>query len=271
MNNYFENKTINNQISFCLTNKPCIDEREIHSYHEILLYLEGDVELFTVNGHCNLKQPSLLIIPAESYHFLKPGIVPAFTRLKISFPVNIAENTPLKEIMGEMKVIDNFSDGLKFICDKLYGVLKENKKNSAFHAYSAFLMLVSELDMYDIDEDSYNNIRKKSVMNSVAEYISDNLSGNLDIKSIAEAMHISSSGITHMFKKEFGIPIHKYVVQKRLVYAKRLVERGEQLSEIYADAGFKDYSSFYKAYTNYFGCAPSKDKVRKDNIKSLEQ
>ena len=134
MKKCFENKITNNQIFFCLTNKPGIDEREIHSYHEVLLYL----------------------------------------------------------------------------------------------------------------------------------------SGNLDIKSLTEIMHISPSGITHIFKKEFGIPIHKYIMQKRLVYAKRLVKSGEQLSKIYADAGFKDYSSFYKAYTNYFGYAPSEDKGKKDNIKSIE-
>lgn len=260
MKNYFENIITNNQISFCLTNKPFIDEREIHSYHEILLYLEGDVELFTVNGHRKLKEPSVLMIPAENFHFLKPDKTPYFTRLKISFPVNILENAPLQEIMSEIKVIDNLSGSLKLICDKLYRILKLNEKNSAFHAYAAFLMLISELDMYNIDEDSYNPVQENGVMNSIAEYISDNLSGNLDIKSLAEIMHISPSGITHMFKKEFGIPIHKYIMQKRLVYAKKLVEKGEQLSKIYTDVGFKDYSSFYKAYLNYFGYPPSKEK-----------
>lgn len=263
MRNYFENKITNNQISFCLTNKPCINEREIHSYHEILLYVEGNVELFTVNGHRKLNEPSLLIIPAENYHFLKSDTPPGFTRLKISFPTSSLENTPLQEMMDEIKIIDNFSGGLKLICDKLYHILKLNEKNSAFHAYAAFMMLVSELDMYDMDEDSYNPVQKNNTMNLVAEYIAKHLSGNLDIKTLAEVVHISPSGITHMFKKEFGIPIHKYIMQKRLVYAKRLIEQGEQLSKIYADAGFKDYSSFYKAYTNYFGCAPSKDKGKR--------
>ena len=77
---------------------------------------------------------------------------------------------------------------------------------------------------------------------------------------MAEQVHISASGITHRFKKEFGIPIHKYIMQKRLIYAKRLVEEGKQLTKIYSDVGFKDYSSFYKAYMNYFGYAPSRDK-----------
>ena len=260
MKTYYENKLNYNQISFCLTNKPKIDEREIHSYHEILLYFDGDVELFTVNGHRTLKEHSLLIIPVETYHFLKPEKIPGFTRLKISFPADALKNTPLAEIMSEFKVVDNFREELKIIFNKLSEVLRENRKNADFYAYSAFLMLISELDMHHTYDDEKNLSFENSLMGRVAEYISANLSKSLDIKTLAEQVHISPSGITHRFKKEFGIPIHKYIMQKRLIYAKRLVEEGKQLTKIYSDVGFKDDSSFYKAHVNYFGYAPSRDK-----------
>lgn len=260
MKNYFENKLNYNQISFCLTNKTKIDEREIHSYHEILLYLEGDVELFTINGRHALKKPSLLIIPAENFHFLKSKNSLGFTRLKISFPAGAFENTPLVEIMSEFKVVDVFSEEQKLIFNKLGEVLRESSKNAGFYAYSFFLTLVSEFDMHHKNNAKENHSIKTGPMNLIAEYISSNLSKSLDIKTLAEQVHISPSGITHRFKKEFGIPIHKYIMQKRLIYAKRLAENGEQLNKIYSDVGFKDYSSFYKAYTRYFGCSPSCDK-----------
>lgn len=47
----------------------------------------------------------------------------------------------------------------------------------------------------------------------------------------------------HTYVKKFGIPIHKYIIQKKLIYAKRIVENGEQFCKIYPAAGFKDYSS----------------------------
>lgn len=260
MKNYMENKITKNQISFCLTDKENIEEREIHSYHEILLYLEGDVELFTIEGRRTLKMPSLLIIPAGTYHFFKPKNHPDFMRLKISFSASGLENEILSEIMSELRIIESFSEEIKYICDKLVNILRKNGKNADFHAYSAFLMLVSELDLYDFGGEKESRENKRGPMNLIAEYISENLSESLDIKSLAEIVHISPSGITHMFKKEFGIPIHKYIMQKRLIYAKRLAEEGEALTKLCSEAGFKDYSSFYKAYVNYFGTAPSKDK-----------
>lgn len=260
MKNYIENKITKNQISFCLTNKENIEEREIHSYHEILLYLEGDVELFTLEGRRTLKNPSLLIIPAGTYHFFKPKNHPDFTRLKISFSVNVSENEILPEIMSELRIIENFNEEIKYICNKLVNVLRMNGKNAEFHAYSAFLMLISELDMCDVGGEKGNTANKKGPMYLIAEYIAGNLSESLDINSLAEIVHISPSGITHKFKKEFGIPIHKYIMQKRLIYAKRRAEEGEALTKLYSEVGFKDYSSFYKAYVNHFGNAPSKDK-----------
>lgn len=261
MENYYENKIIKNQISFCLTDKATIDEREIHSYHEILLFLEGDAELFTINGRRVLKEPSIIIIPAETYHLLRTRKSPSFTRLKISFPSNVMENTPLEEMTSGIKVVDNLSEGLKTICDKLCGILRMNDKNADFYAYSAFLMLISELNMHDVDDDGEKQIVKNEFMNIIAEYISDNLSERLSIKKLSELVHISPSGITHTFKKEFGIPIHRYIIQKRLIFAKHLAQNGEPLCKIYSDVGFRDYSSFYKAYINYFGNAPSKDKT----------
>lgn len=260
MKTYFENIITKNRISFCLTDKANIDEREIHSYHEILLYLEGDVELFTINEHRTLKKPSLLIIPAETYHFLKSEN--AFTRLKISFPAETLENIPLSETMSKLKVIDTLDEELKLICDKLCNVLKMTGEKVEFYAYAAFLMLVSELDIHHTYDGKENHIIENNPMNFIEEYISNNLSESLDIKTLAELVHISPSGITHMFKNKFGIPIHKYIMQKRLISAKRLVEKGKPLNMIYSDVGFKDYSSFYKAYINYFGYAPSKDKPK---------
>lgn len=265
MNNYFENKINYNQISFYLTDKPTIDERQIHPYHEILFFIDGNAELLSTNGHHSLKESSIIIIPEETYHFFIFKKTQRFARLKISFPKNTLEDTPLQEIMSDLKIVENFSGEIKYIFDKLCDIIKSNNKNAAFYAYSTFLMLIAELDMFDLAADREIS-QKNNLIAPITEYISQNLSAELDIKSLAEIMHISPSGITHLFKKEFGIPIHKFIIQKRLIYAKKLINKGEQPSKIYADVGFKDYSSFYKAYVNYFGHAPSRDKAKNAHL-----
>ena len=262
MKSFFENKIAYNQISFCLTNKPTIDEREIHSYHEILLYFDGDAELFTTDGHRLLKKPSILVIPKETYHFLKPGSISCFTRLKISIHGHAAADTPLKELLHRLEIFEPNSEEMQTVCDKLYAILKTNPKNAAFYAYATLMMLIAELDRCETRANREIPPAQNSPIAGITEYISQNLHQNLDIKTLSKMLHISPSGVTHLFKKEYGIPMHRYILQKRLVHAKRLIKEGEPLTKIYADVGFRDYSSFYKAYVNYFGRTPSVDKQK---------
>ena len=42
-----------------------------------------------------------------------------------------------------------------------------------------------------------------------------------------------------------------------MILARDLFLSGEHASKIYADCGYRDYSSFYKAYVRIFGFAPS--------------
>ena len=58
--------------------------------------------------------------------------------------------------------------------------------------------------------------------------------------------------------KELGISLYKYITEKRLIFANKLLEQGEKPTKIYVQCGYKDYPTFYKAYTKMFGKSPSK-------------
>ena len=163
--------------------------------------------------------------------------------------------------MSHMRIIENPNENVRNILERLCSILNQQEMYAGFYAYSAFLMLICELDILCKEEDGFRlSTKNNSNMPSLMEYINDNLSGELNIKSLSEKFHISPSGITHLFKKEFGISLHKFITQKRLVSARKLIIEGMQASKVYADVGFKDYSSFYKAYVKIFGCSPSADK-----------
>lgn len=259
--NYYENKLNYNKISFYLSDNPEILEREIHPYNEILFYIEGDGELLFATGRRRLKNNTLIIIPEDTYHFLRLENDSKFVRIKISFPSCVMENTPLAGVMSELKIFEDLNERQSYILDRMYHILKENKNNADFYTYAAFLMLVCELDI-NINEQKECFFRENTLMTMLEEYISNNLSEDLSINLLAQRFHISPSGITHLFKNEFGISLHKFVIQKRLLYARRLVLEGKQPTKIHTEVGFRDYSSFYKAYVSFFGYPPSKEKEK---------
>lgn len=262
MKNYFEYKTIYNEISFCLTDKPSIDEREIHPYNEILYFIDGDCELLTNGNQHPLKSNSILVFPAEAYHFFNMKQAKAFSRLKIGFPSHILESTPVRHITSEIKIFKNPNENVMRILDSLCCILKDQTEKTGFSAYVAFLMLVCELSFSKNDEEPLSDVTNKLIF-ELTEYVSENLSSNLSVKSLSKKFHISTSSLAHLFKKELGISLHKYILQKRLIYAQKLIINEQKPSKIYSDSGFSDYSSFYKAYLKFFGYPPSKEKDKR--------
>lgn len=259
MSNYFENKLNYNGISFQLTDKSTPDEREIHMYHEILYFIDGEAEILTENTRLMLKKGSLLIIPKETYHFIRLHS-PGFLRLKISIPKNLEESIPTSGIMRNFEIIDRLSEGVAFVLNRLVRIMKDNDSdNNSFYAYAAFLMLIEEMDTR-ANENDVNSSEQTGTVAKIINYVSQNLAGDLSVAAIANSVNVSQSGVIHSFKNELGISLHSYITQRRLIYARELILTGHKPSKIYLDCGYSEYSSFYRAYVKFFGRTPSEEK-----------
>lgn len=86
---------------------------------------------------------------------------------------------------------------------------------------------------------------------------------------IAQIHHFFNKGFVflepqfgHIFKKELGISLHQYITQKRLLYARKLIKEANYPTKIYTEIGFKEYTSFYNSYKNFFGYPPSYEKQK---------
>ena len=259
MNTYFEHTLSYNGITFQLTNKSIPDEREMHTYHEILYFIEGDATLLTENSKYELKHQMLLMIPKRSYHFIQPN-QKSFLRLKISIPEHSVQSFPVKHIFETLCVVEHLSSELHVPLGKLLqAVEKHDSCQSAFYAYAAFLMLLAEADAMTHGKE-YKPVKQVGIVPEIIQYISENISGDLSVSAIAAKLNISPSAAIHRFKKEMGISLHSYIVQKRLFHARELIENGQKISKVYSDCGYMEYSSFYRAYVKFFGHSPSCEK-----------
>lgn len=90
----------------------------------------------------------------------------------------------------------------------------------------------------------------------VIRYINENLSADLSIEHLASASYISRYHLMRMFKAETGYTIGNYITYKRLAYAKELMTQGIPLTQVCFDCGFKDYSTFSRAYKKFFQTCP---------------
>ena len=255
MNNYFEYSINYNQISFCYTDKAKIDEREIHSYNEILFFMGKEATFLTESFKKQIGKHSLIVIPKEKYHYFDVKKECTFERLKIRFPDSFETEENLLSSDG-IRIIDKINDDMLFLLKKICSSAKNcNSKAEKLEAYGAFLMLMAQISKLSSEPAEEKNV--SPLVSGCIELINNSLKTPMNIRCIAKKLNVSESAITHSFKKEMGISVHKYIQQKRLILANSLIESGYRPSKIYLDCGYSDYSAFYKAYFKMFGCSPS--------------
>jgi AraC-like DNA-binding protein len=95
-------------------------------------------------------------------------------------------------------------------------------------------------------------------------YINENISSDLSIDLLADHFFLSKYHMMRIFKNETGYSIHQYISEKRILQAKTLIMSGVPATSACLECGFKDYSSFSRAFKNQLGFLPSEVVSRKN-------
>jgi transcriptional regulator GlxA family with amidase domain len=89
------------------------------------------------------------------------------------------------------------------------------------------------------------------------------MSPSVRIKEIAATLHISSSHLRHLFKKELGVAPRHYVKVLRLRKAKELLENTFlSVKEVMVAVGVSDLSHFVRDYKERYAETPSQARAR---------
>jgi AraC-like DNA-binding protein len=90
------------------------------------------------------------------------------------------------------------------------------------------------------------------------EYIEANLSEDVSLADIADACAASISSLARGFKTALGVSPHRWVLNRRIALAQRLMYEGATpLSEVAASCGFADQSHLTRVFMRHVGSSPA--------------
>ncbi len=91
----------------------------------------------------------------------------------------------------------------------------------------------------------------------IADYLRKNLTEPLDNKSLAEKFHFHPNYLSSEFAKYFGKPLHRYVLEIRILKAISLLEAGnDNISLIAQSVGFESGNYFSRYFKKITGVSP---------------
>ena len=105
----------------------------------------------------------------------------------------------------------------------------------------------------------YNNVNQDFFTQELSNYIDAHYTDcDICLTSLKTHFKCSESTIRKAFKRVTDVPIARYIEQKRMILANRLLAQNEKtVTEIALECGYALPHSFYKAYKRVYGHAPT--------------
>ncbi len=249
----------------------CRDEFEIvirencHDRYEIVCSLSPLGQCTVEGQEYDLDPRSALLIPPLSYHGHKYNGEATFEGYSIRFSRDAVSDKVLP--MLDRIISDGEADGVFYsphqvsdaLCDvfRRYddaALLPEAERRVFIETLTCEAVIFLSAAGGKVISHSENELGAR-----VAKYLNSNIEKNISLDKLASRFFVSKYHLCRAFKKYSGTSVHSYINQKRIMYAKQLIESGETASGAAERVGFGDYSAFYRAYVGIVGKSPTKE------------
>lgn len=106
----------------------------------------------------------------------------------------------------------------------------------------------------------WNTADNNQLLRRCIVYIDTHYTESLNVETLSKKFGLSQSAFSVAFQQHTGMPVHKYIVQKRIQKAQLLIRSQEELSlhEIAEKCGYIDNSTFYRNFLSITGINPTK-------------
>lgn len=248
------------------------DQQEPHEFTKFSMHTHTTAELFYfvsgkavyhIEGSSYVLQPGdiLLMRPAEAHYVEQDPTLP-YERICLNFDPAILdpldpEHTLMRPYFdraagsrNHYRTANTPDDICRTYLDNIL-----NSPDDRLKAVANLILLLRQVGLM-FDRDNSAPEEPDSLEYRIVHFINDNLDKELSLQDLCDHFFISRAQLCRRFKKITGTSVGKYVSAKRLLKAQQLILQGKKPTDIFAQCGYQDYSTFYRAYMQYFGHSP---------------
>ncbi len=266
-----------------LDEKPDPENFSLHTHFELEVYyfIKGKGKYLVEGNIYELRPGTVLLMRSAEAHKIVIDPSEPYERIAIHFMPDLFKRLDREELLispflNRALGYENSYDPEEFaenIWKKYFSALEANAGSipgEKIFVFSALLSLLTEICAIfkkRLEKRGGGaDINKERGAKPIIDYINKNLFGELSLDILSGVFFLSRSQINRIFKKEAGTSVGEYIRIKRLMAARERIEYGEPAGEVCISCGFKDYSSFYRAYRDKFGYSPKMTEKKKDFV-----
>ena len=238
-----------------------------HDFHKIIVFISGKVTYHIEGKAYHLKSRDILLVSQGAIH--KPEIDPTVPYERYIFwirdDLSCQElNTCFQKANDRSFNLVRADSALQERLKDLLPEIEQTLQNKHFGdtvlrnaLFTQFMIYINRIFLRTSSSPDKKTYSSDTQVEQLLKYINRNLSENLSIDQLANRFFFSKYHMMRKFKNETGYTIHNYITSKRLLMARSLISQGIPVMKAALASGFRDYTTFVRAYKKQFGKAPS--------------
>ncbi len=242
-----------------------------HDFYKVLIYLNGNVSYSVEGKYFDLQPDDVILVSAGEIH--RPVIHSStpYERIVVYlsrdfFEKYREEDSDLFYCFQEAKSAgSNLIRMEETVRPRFNALSRELARTFQDHDFAGALyrkikfieyLILLNRSLMDRDTACIRASEYNQTVLEIMDYINEHITEDLDINTIADHFYLTRYYIMHLFKSETGITIGKYITEKRLFTARKLIQNGTSVTDACYRSGFRNYSAFYRAYKNKYQGTP---------------
>ncbi|MGF7143101.1 AraC-like DNA-binding protein [Anaerotaenia torta] len=242
-----------------------------HDFNKIMIFLSGN-SIYTIEGKNYELQPyDIVLVNAGEIH--RPSVLDSSAYERIIFYVspqfldsfsgedynlNYCFERARQEHSNVLRIHSMEKGKLYQVCQELEHSFSDNAFAKELYQKLLFLEFMIQLNRTAISNhiNYLDSAKDNAKLVQIIDYINEHLAEELSIDILSARFYLSRYYLMHFFKEETGYTIGNYITEKRLLLAKNLVQSGSSITEACFQSGFKNYSTFSRAFKKRFKTMP---------------
>ena len=259
-----------------------------HSLYEIYYYVgeEGIADYLVEGKEYHLRPHTLILLSPNVFHGIRVNSTQVYERYTVHFSAELLSIERRHLFLSGFRGAQSDSEQIYFEDVAAFGI------QGAFEAFMACVQYTPELNeplapvlleallarvlvmtkaRFPLARQSQAGRleRGTQTIEAIIAYINEHFTQPITLDMLSERFFISKHYMNRAFYKATGTSVIDYLLRKRVTYAQQLIINGVYAAQAAAQAGFNEYTSFYRAYVKRFGHAPSLDRGADSPQKSM--
>lgn len=243
-----------------------------HDFDKIIIFLSGKVTYVVEGKSYHLKPWDILLVRHHDIHkpiidrdnvyeriviWVKNEFIEQQHRKDCDLSTCFEES--LEKSFNLIRVRPSLQSEIQTIISSLEDSLRSTEFGHDLLCDTYFLQLLVYINRVFLDSSfsqDESDLTYNKQITELIKYINTHLGEDLSNETLAKKLFLSKYYLMHRFKKETGYTLHSYIEQKRLLHASELIKEGVPVMKAAQECGFKEYSTFLRAFKRNFHISP---------------